>query len=156
LFSAQPSHFDFLESAFTRSLALGTVVILGVADFCLAKGSILTRRLNLAESLALLLFFALVPALVSIGFYFAFWHGLRHVLRLKSFEQLSWPGFTLHALPATLGALVLLAGLAYFVHFQSGYLVLLGIYLSLIAALTFPHALIVNWMDFREGVWKHP
>jgi Brp/Blh family beta-carotene 15,15'-monooxygenase len=154
LFSSQTAHFDFLESNLTRSLALGAAVILGAADFCLAKGSMLKRRLNLAESLALLLYFALVPALVSVGFYFAFWHGLRHVLRLKIFERLSWRGFAIHALPATLGALVLLAALAYFVQFQTGYLVLLGIYLSLIAALTLPHALIVNWMDVREGLWK--
>ncbi len=154
LFSSQPAHFAFLESGLTRSLALGVAVILGVADICLAKGGLRTRRLNLAESLALLLFFSLVPALIAVGFYFAFWHGLRHVLRLKAFEKLSWSGFAIHALAATLGALVLLAGLAYFTHFQAGDMSLLGLYLSLIAALTFPHALIVNWMDVREGLWK--
>jgi len=154
LFSSQPSHFDFVESGITRSLALGVTVILGIADFCLAKGSLRARRLNRAESMALLLFFSIVPALVSVGFYFAFWHGLRHVLRLKTLEHLSWPGFTLHSLPATFGALVLFAGLAHFVHFGQGLMPLLGIYLSLIAALTFPHALIVNWLDIREGLWK--
>jgi len=154
LFSSQPGHFEFLESGLTRSLALGTTLILGFADFCLARGSFKTRRLNFAESMALFLFFSVVPALVSVGFYFAFWHGLRHVLRLKAFEQLSWSGFAIHALPATAGALFLLVGLAYFIHFPRGYLPLLGIYLSLIAALTFPHALIVNWMDVRAGLWK--
>jgi Brp/Blh family beta-carotene 15,15'-monooxygenase len=154
LFSSQPAHFAFLESGLTRGSALGAALILGVADFCLAKGSLKTRRLNWAESLALLLFFSVIPALVSLGFYFAFWHGLRHVLRLKTFEHLSWSGFALHALPATVGALFLLAGLAHFIHFPRGYMPLLGIYLSLIAALTFPHALMVNWMDFREGLWK--
>jgi hypothetical protein len=60
----------------------------------------------------------------------------------------------IQALPATVGALFFLAGLAYFIHFPRGYMQILGIYLSLIAALTVPHALIVSWLDERQGLWK--
>jgi Brp/Blh family beta-carotene 15,15'-monooxygenase len=154
LFSSSSSHFDFLDSGITRSLALGFTLILVLSDFCLAKGLVASRSLNMAESLALIAWFSLLPALVSVGFYFAFWHGLRHVMRLKTFEKLSWSAFVAHAFPATVGSLLFLAGLAYFTHFPRGYMPILGLYLSLIAALTFPHALVVSWLDVREGLWK--
>jgi Brp/Blh family beta-carotene 15,15'-monooxygenase len=154
LFLRQPADFRWLELDATRGAALGIALALGGWDFALARRRSADRGLNLAEGMALLMFFGLLPALVSVGFYFAFWHGLRHVRRLMAWEELSWIGFARQATPATLGALVMLGALALVTrHYEDGF-GLVGVYLALIAALTVPHALVVTLLDVREGLWR--
>ena len=147
------ANFRWMESGALRSAALGFVLLLGLADFLLARRGSRSRWLNAVEGLALLIFFGVLPAVVSVGFYFAFWHGLRHVLRLLPTESLTWSGFARRALPATLGALCLLGMLAVILMPRIKIAQSLGVYLALIAALTVPHAVVVTCMDLRDGLW---
>ncbi len=114
--------------------------------------------LDVGETILLLTYFWLVPPILAVGVYFCVWHSARHVGRLtlldsRPDEPLSrcLARQAIQALPMTLGALALLAGL--FVwhgrhHVSAEDFVYL--YLSLIAALTFPHFLLVLWMDRQE------
>jgi len=117
----------------------------------------------------LLVYFSLVPPILAVGVYFCVWHSARHLARLMILDEanlspLSQRRFagplariTTQALPMTVAALVLLAGLfwghghAYVTADTFVYL-----YLSLIAALTFPHFLLVLWMDWEELIQHHP
>jgi beta-carotene 15,15'-dioxygenase len=155
LFLRQRPDFSWMETNETRLMALSLVLFLGLLDFILANPKAKTRWVNAAEGAGLLLFFSLLPALVSVGFYFAFWHGLRHVLRLIETEKMNGKQFALRAIPATLGALLLLGGLFFLTpKYAMGADALLGLYLALIAALTVPHALVVHRMDSSAGLWK--
>ena len=154
LFLHQPANFRWLELNAVRLAALGIAVGLGVTDFVLARREARTRWLNLAEGLALLAFFGLLPALASVGFYFACWHGLRHVRRLMASEGMSWGQFAWRATPATLGALAMLGLLALLVRPGTDAGRVVGIYLALIAALTVPHAVTVTLMDTRDRLWR--
>ena len=100
------------------------------------------------------MFFGVLPALAAVGFYFAFWHGLRHVRRLMRWDNIGWGEFARQAAPATLGALVMLGALALAVRHGPGGLGAVGVYLALIAALTVPHAAVVTFLDWRDGLWK--
>ncbi len=154
LFLRHPADFHWLELGATRLAALGVALALGGADFFLARRASPTRGLNLAEGAGLLLFFGVLPALASVGFYFSFWHGLRHIRRLMASEVLGWGGFARRATPATLGALAMLGALAWVTRRHLDGFGLVGVYLALIAALTVPHALVVTWLDLREGLWR--
>ncbi len=143
-----------MEHPVVRLMALGITLGLGAADGALAGRRARTWGLNLVEGLALLVFFGFLPALVSVGFYFAFWHGLRHVRRLMHWEGIGWVGFARQAAPATLGALVMLGALALAVRHDPGGLGAVGVYLALIAALTVPHAAVVTLLDWYEGLWR--
>ena len=147
--------FGWLELPATRAAALAVALGLGVADFALANRRARTRWLNLAEGASLLVFFGALPALASVGLYFAFWHGLRHIQRLLIVEGWTWTRFVRRAWPNTLGALVLLAALALVVRpgAADGHR-LVSVYLALIAALTVPHALVVAMLDARAGFWN--
>ncbi|HKK18115.1 MAG TPA: beta-carotene 15,15'-dioxygenase, Brp/Blh family, partial [Opitutales bacterium] len=112
----------------------------------------------LAETVLLLALFALVPPLAAIGWYFCLWHGLRHVLRLCRYSSERKPEagpsgalalFFYRALPFTLLSLVFLAlaGLALPTAGEPARWV--ALYLVLISALTFPHIMLVEWMDRR-------
>jgi len=119
------------------------------------------------EVTLLLVYFAAVPPILAVGVYFCVWHSARHLARLMLLDgfqtaplsrgetagpllRVAW-----QAAPMTLGALVMLAALFWWhgrAHVTAGAFVYL--YLSLIAALTFPHFLIVLWMD-REELVQH-
>jgi Brp/Blh family beta-carotene 15,15'-monooxygenase len=154
LFLRQPADFRWLELDATRWAALGIALGLGVADCALARRGSPSRGLNFAEGTALLVFFGLLPALASVGFYFAFWHGLRHVWRLMAWEGLGWGGFARQAALATAGALVMLGALALVTRRYEDSFGMVGVYLALIAALTVPHALAVTFLDVRDGLWR--
>ena len=123
-----------------------------------------------AGEIALLLaYFSLVPPILAVGVYFCVWHSARHLARLMLRDEanvapLSRGQFggplartTRQAVPMTAGALVLLASLFWghgHAHVTAGAFVYL--YLSLIAALTFPHFLLVLWMDREELIQHDP
>ena len=115
------------------------------------------------EIALLLVYFLAVPAILAVGVYFCVWHSARHIARLMLLDAADRKQLELgqigrcvlrsarQALPMTVGALALLAGLFWWqgrIHVGVGSFVFL--YLSLIAALTFPHFLLVLWMDWKE------
>jgi len=115
------------------------------------------------EVALLLVYFLVVPAILAVGIYFCVWHSARHIARLMLLDDADRRPLALgqvgrcilrsavQALPMTLGALGFLAGLFWWQgrsHVGVGSFVFL--YLSLIAALTFPHFLLVLWMDREE------
>ena len=117
------------------------------------------------ESGLLLAYFSLVPPILAVGVYFCVWHSARHLARLMLLDETNTASLSRgelarpllrvaqQAAPMTLGALALLAALFWGhgrVHVTAGAFVYL--YLSLIAALTFPHFLLVLWMDREELV----
>ena len=154
LFLPRPAAFHWLEGDAVRLAALGVALALGAADFLLARRGARTRWLNLAEGVGLLAFFGALPALASVGFYFAFWHGLRHVRRLMAPDGTTWGQFARRAAPATLGALAMLGALALVTRPGADDGRAIGVYLALIAALTVPHAATVTLLDGRDGLWR--
>lgn len=123
--------------------------------------------LDVAEVGLLAAYFAVVPPIFAIGMYFCLWHAPRHIARLMLLNRPSrnalekgrflpaLKDFALDATPLTAAALLLLAGLYFFVsEGVEGTAVLLAIYLMLISILTLPHVLIVGLMDRRQGVWR--
>jgi Brp/Blh family beta-carotene 15,15'-monooxygenase len=154
LFLHRAPDFRWLEQPATRLAALGCALALGGWEFLLTRQGARTRWLNLAEGAALLVMFGALPALVSVGFYFAFWHGLRHICRLLARKNWTMRQFVWKALPNTLGALALLTALAWLLQPSKRGGELVGVYLALIAALTVPHALVVTALDVRDGLWR--
>jgi len=121
----------------------------------------LARRI-LIENCALCAFFFLVPPLIAIGWYFAGWHGFRHVLRLCSYgasSEATRPDTKVklicrgqQAIPFTIIAVVMLAGLFMTLSDRvSSHFEVAALYLVMISALTLPHLIIVEWMDRREA-----
>ena len=117
-----------------------------------------------AEVLLLSLFFTLVPAYMSVGIYFLFWHSLRHLGRLLILRPQdaqgvalgrTWPPvkrLVLDLLPITGAALCLLVG---FYLVNAARIVTLegfvALYLVLISALTQPHLIVVAMMDLAPA-----
>ena len=116
------------------------------------------------EMLLLGVLFWRVPPLLAVGTYFCVWHSARHIGRLMLADPVTsrllsegglWPSLRRTAgqsLPLTLAALALLAGL-YMMQRQHDLVSLhslVFLYLSLIAALTVPHFLLVLWMDRQQ------
>lgn len=114
------------------------------------------------ETALLCVFFAVVPPVLAVGVYFTAWHAPRHIARLillhpPSYRG-SWPRalarFGRDAAPLTALALVALTGLYFAVPTGAGRAgSLLAVYLVLVSALTLPHAAVVSYMDWRQGVW---
>ncbi|UPV98880.1 Brp/Blh family beta-carotene 15,15'-dioxygenase [Halorussus gelatinilyticus] len=126
-------------------------------------------RADALETALLWAYFWVVPPILAVGLYFCLWHSVRHVLRLLTVAEdgevgeailardglgAELAGFARDALPNTVGALVVLGGLALVAPPEGGFLSLLALYLVLLAVLTLPHAAVVTWMDWREGVWS--
>jgi Brp/Blh family beta-carotene 15,15'-monooxygenase len=120
---------------------------------------------DVAETVALAAYFAVVPPVLAVGCYFCLWHAPRHIARLVAVDRAATPAgglstrqalghFTRRATPTTLAAVLLLGGLAIAVPYPPGDPAsLAGLYLVLLAALTLPHTLVVTWMDRRQKVW---
>jgi len=108
------------------------------------------------ETLLLFAFFAVVPPVLAVGLYFALWHAPRHIARLVLLDPAPVPSrFARDAAPLTGLALALLAALYLAVPAGEGNAgSLLAVYLVLISALTLPHAVLVSYMDARQGLWK--
>ncbi|MFC7071433.1 Brp/Blh family beta-carotene 15,15'-dioxygenase [Halobaculum lipolyticum] len=165
-----------LAPVFAPATRLGVAVGFGAATLlALALGARRVRRgaaarrpwlVDAGETLGLWAYFLLVPPVVGIGLYFCFWHATRHIARLELLD----PGaretlaagdlggtlrrFARDAVPATLGGLVVVAGVwAFAPRPTAGPEGLLAVYLVAIAVLTLPHVAVVTWMDLRQGVW---
>ena len=108
------------------------------------------------ETLLLFAFFAVVPPVLAVGLYFALWHAPRHIARLVLLDPVPAPSrFARDAAPLTGLALVLLVALYSAVAAGEGDAgSLLAVYLVLISSLTLPHAVLVSYMDARQGPWN--
>lgn len=147
--------------------AVGIVVLIAMATSVLDNAG-RPRRAMLVDvgELALLSAFVLVtPAVFAVGVYFLVWHAPRHVLRLMASQPdqraLLERGRDLAALiafhrEALLFTVVPLIGVAAIalVLAATGAPEIAAVSLAAIAALTYPHAVVVAWMDHRQGVWR--
>lgn len=117
------------------------------------------------ELVLLGVYFAAVPPIIAIGFYFCFWHSTRHVARLVALDPVASERiesgnasgalfrFVRDAAPLTVGALLLFGGLWVFVSPPATLEGFFALYLVLLAALTLPHAGVVTLMDRAQRVW---
>jgi Brp/Blh family beta-carotene 15,15'-monooxygenase len=123
-------------------------------------------RIDAIECLLLAIYFSTVPPVLAIGVYFCLWHATRHIARLMLIDPVAVQAlktqrphaaltrFFRDAWPMTSGALLILGGLFYIIPDATASLRdSVAVYLALIAALTFPHIVIVSWMDWQQGVW---
>ena len=148
----------FVTLTFLLALGLSAYVLNAVR----AAPNRRVLALDGAEILLLILLFTLVPAYMSVGVYFIFWHSLRHLGRLLILRpqdaaqvargRLRSPvkRLTIDLLPITFAALSLLTGFYLFnaarVTSLEGFVAL---YLILISALTKPHLVVVAMMDLE-------
>jgi Brp/Blh family beta-carotene 15,15'-monooxygenase len=113
------------------------------------------------EHILLGVLFLVLPPLLSIGIYFMFWHSLRHIRMmgnrlgspLMEAGRLDWGVFYRWAAPFTVG------GIAFVVAWwmgqgggQGGIPALVGSYLVILWALTWPHALVTHAIFGREDL----
>jgi beta-carotene 15,15'-dioxygenase len=152
-----------LAGAFSQGfrLAVGAALAAVAGVFLLrAAGDLAGRRRALPtvvlETLLLFAFFAVVPPVLAVGLYFALWHAPRHIARLVLLDPVPAPSrFARDAASLTGLALVLLVALYLAVPAGEGDAgSLLAGYLVLISALTLPHAVLVSYMDARQGLWS--
>ena len=153
LFSTTGRDLYWMDAITIRAIIMTCVLGLGLGETLFANGKSATRLLNAVEGWVLFSGFVLLPPLPAVGFYFVFWHGLRHVQRLMKTEHLSFLRFARRSAPATLAALVLLAVLGCALLRQKPPSKFLGVYLALIATLTVPHSAVVTWMDRRARLY---
>jgi Brp/Blh family beta-carotene 15,15'-monooxygenase len=157
LFAASPPDLEGVRPIITALLL--TLVLAETLIFLRVRTRAGLRLL--AESLGLGLYFATVPPLVAIGWYFCFWHGLRHVLRLCRYQPSGTSRnkalpphpirlFYRRALPFTMLPLVFLLWIGLSGIDENGPARWMAQYLVLVSALTFPHMILVEWMDRRE------
>ncbi len=117
---------------------------------------------DMFEMALLTLLFVRVPPILAVGVYFCVWHAARHIARLMLLDPIAQTWLAEGrlgrsvvrtvwlSLPLTVAALALLGGLyAWQAHRATDAGSFVYFYLSLIAALTFPHFLLVLWMDRR-------
>ena len=119
---------------------------------------------DLGELALLAAFFALTPAVFAVGAYFLLWHSPRHILRLIDAEPTqralldagrdgaALVAFHREALLFTVVPLIGIALIAVALA-ATGASEIAAVSLAAIAALTYPHAAVVAWMDHRQGVW---
>jgi Brp/Blh family beta-carotene 15,15'-monooxygenase len=146
-----------------RLAALSLFAFFFIADclWHLRHGRQALARRVLMENICLAGFFAHITPLVAIGWYFAGWHGFRHVIRLSGYvagdTRSDMPfrnkiGRTIRqALPFTVVSLLMLVGLRTELADRiMGTSDEMALYLVLVSALTVPHLVVVEWMDRSE------
>ncbi len=122
---------------------------------------------DVAEVALLYATFAVANPTLAVGIYFCCWHGLRHIGRLLLLDNgsrvlcaegrvtLAAARFGRQCLPILIAALTLLGGM-YIIALRAGAGNGVGtglfVYLALISCLTFPHFLLVCWMDRRSSL----
>ncbi|MEU0494393.1 Brp/Blh family beta-carotene 15,15'-dioxygenase [Mycobacterium sp. NPDC006124] len=110
--------------------------------------------LEAVESVALLTLFLTVPVFAAFGVYFGLWHALRHTTRLMDALAPGQPirlqarSFARSAALPTAAALIVLAIL--FAYRSDVGVVMTGV--SVLLALTFPHVVVVAWLDHDRRV----
>lgn len=149
-----------------RAAGLAAVALLVAAAGVAAVRAGRNRRsaglVDVGELALLAVFFTLTPAILAVGTYLLAWHAPRHVARLIAADpaqaRLSpargLAAWSREAVPCTLASLAglgLLAATAWSVPTATD--AVAGAALALIAALTFPHAAVVGWMDREQGVF---
>lgn len=177
--SALPA-FDVIVGLFGRDAPLVLDPALRLAGFAVVGAAVVAAALlslhdnagrpraaaltDLGELALLAAFFALTPAVFAVGAYFLLWHSPRHILRLMASEpgqaSLLAAGRNAAALvafhrEALLFTVVPLIGIALIAVAlaATGASEIAAVSLAAIAALTYPHAAVVAWMDHRQGVW---
>ncbi|MEY7850670.1 Brp/Blh family beta-carotene 15,15'-dioxygenase [Natrarchaeobius sp. A-rgal3] len=122
---------------------------------------------DVAETLGLLAYFAVVAPILAIGLYFTLWHSLRHVLRTMLLDDrangalvqgnvsLAFDRFARDAAPLTAAALFVFIGLTLSIPATPATLEeAMGLYLVGIAVLTIPHVVVVTLLDLEAGLWS--
>ncbi len=155
---------------FVRSVGLGVLTVLAVwyaqaAWRAYGQDQRHAFWRDIFEVALLAVLFLRVPPILAVGVYFCVWHAARHIARLMLLDPVTetWLAerrlgrsvarTALLSLPLTVAALALLGGLyAWQSHRVTDAGGFVYFYLSLIAALTFPHFLLVLWMDRRLGL----
>lgn len=120
---------------------------------------------DIGELALLAVFFLLTPPVFAVGVYFLVWHSPRHILRLMVSEPrqrallesgrsaAALLAFHREALLFTVVPLIGITAIAVALA-VTGASQIAAISLAAIAALTYPHALVVAWMDWHQGVWR--
>jgi len=146
-----------------RAAGLVAVALLVVAAVAAApRDDRRAWRVDVGELVLLAAFFVVTPAVLAVGTYLLAWHAPRHVARLIAADprQAALPpgpalaAWTREAAPLTavsLAGSAVLALAAWQVPGSGEGLA--GAALALIAALTFPHAAVVAWMDREQRVF---
>ncbi len=151
-------------------LALVGLVVVAAMALSVRDNTGRPRRATLVDvgELVLLTAFVLAtPAVFAVGVYFLVWHSPRHILRLMASEPhqrallergrdlAALVAFHREALLFTVVPLIGVAGIAVALA-ATGAPEIAAVSLAAIAALTYPHAAVVAWMDHRQGVWRQP
>jgi Brp/Blh family beta-carotene 15,15'-monooxygenase len=153
--------FRFGAGAALAAVA-GVFLLRAAGDLAAGRRALLPVAL---ETFLLCAFFAVVPPVLAVGLYFTLWHAPRHVARLMLLARAgarylgvgrpvrALARFAVEAAPLTVLALALLVGLLLAVPRPAGDPgSLLALYLVLVSALTLPHASLVAYMDWRQGL----
>jgi Brp/Blh family beta-carotene 15,15'-monooxygenase len=147
------------DPAFRYSV-VAVLVLLVAATVYLSRSSFEAGELAL-----LAVYFATVPPILAVGFYFCFWHSTRHIARLVALDPVAADRiedrdptgallrFARDAIPLTVGALAILAALWVVASPPPTLEGFFALYLVLLAALTLPHAGVVTLMDRVQRVW---
>lgn len=169
LFGADATALGVVFESGVRGAVLAGLLALVALSVVLAARDLAGERRCLVpvagEALLLVAFFAVVPPVLAVGLYFALWHAPRHVARLMLLDPAGATGsvagsralarFARDAAPLTGLALVCLVGLYFLVPSgAAGAGPLLALYLVLVSALTLPHAAVVSYMDWKQGIWS--
>ncbi|MFC6756306.1 MULTISPECIES: Brp/Blh family beta-carotene 15,15'-dioxygenase [Haloarcula] len=148
------------------AIAYGAVVVATLSVGYVRASDSAPWRLDAAETLGLVAFFAFVPPVLAIGVYFCLWHSLRHIARLLLVDDAAtaelgdgdstaaFARFARDAAPLTLVSLALLGGLALLVPNPPETVPeWVGLYLVFIAVVTLPHVVVVTIMDGEQRIW---
>ncbi|MDZ7687874.1 MAG: Brp/Blh family beta-carotene 15,15'-dioxygenase [Halobacteriales archaeon] len=157
------------EGATTVAFAFEPSFRLSVAVFlvavCVATVYFSRSTFEAGELVLLGVYFASVPPILAVGFYFCFWHSTRHIARLLALDPVASEHvesgeatralvrFVRDAIPLTVGALVVFGALWYVFSPPATLEGFFALYLVLLAALTLPHAGVVTLMDRVQRVW---
>ncbi len=150
-------------SVLSLEARLAGLLLLGILVLLYLSRTYRLSRLDAAEVVLLYTVFALADPIFAVGVYFCLWHSLRHIARLllldDGLRELCVRGEVHVALYqfgkqtlAILVASLAVLGCAYlkWERTVSSPEEFVYLYLALIAALTFPHLLLVLWLDLKS------